>query len=138
TFQTALANAFLYRDVVVAWCGSVCQPDIVAELADFFVRFDQVDWALAAGLSDHALKLSLRVTSLGEQSGDVLREVVQGMGNAGGHDRRAGGAIPLTDTSPEAIEDVLRIVRHRLLERLDVDEQNGCRLLEACPMIPAP
>lgn len=138
TFQTALANAFLYRDLVVSWCGQVSQPDIVAEVADFFVRFDQVNWALSAGLFEGALKLSLRVSLLGEQSGDVLREVVNGLGNAGGHDRRAGGAIPLADTRPEAIEEVLRTVRQRLLDRLEIDEQMGCRLLEACPTIPAP
>ena len=50
TFQHALANAFLYRDLVVSWCGDVTQPDIIAEMADFFVRFDQVNWALAVGL----------------------------------------------------------------------------------------
>ena len=62
TFQHALANAFLYRDVVVSWCGAVTQPDIIAELADFFVRFDQVNWALAVGLFENLLKLSVRVS----------------------------------------------------------------------------
>ncbi len=45
TFQNALVNAFLYRDVIVSWCGEVSQPDIIAEIADFFIRFDQVNWA---------------------------------------------------------------------------------------------
>ena len=44
TFQHSLANAFLYRDLIVSWCGEVSQPDIVAEIADFFIRFDQVNW----------------------------------------------------------------------------------------------
>ena len=49
TFQNALSNAFLYRDLVLSWCGEVSQPDIIAEIADFFIRFDQVNWALAVG-----------------------------------------------------------------------------------------
>jgi nanoRNase/pAp phosphatase (c-di-AMP/oligoRNAs hydrolase) len=138
TVQHALANAFLYQDVVVSWCGTVTQPDIIAELADFFIRFDQVNWAVTIGVFDRLLKLSVRVAHLGGHSGEVLREVVNGFGAAGGHDKRAGGAIPLTDTSPAAIDKLLRTIRHRLLNRLGKNEQEGHRLLEASPVIQAP
>ena len=138
TFQHSLANAFIYRDVVVSWCGAVTQPDIIAEIADFFVRFDQVNWSLAVGLFENILKLSVRVSHLGGHSGEVLRNVVDGLGTAGGHDKRAGGAISLTDTSPEAIDAVLRTIRRRLLTALGIDEQQGRRLLEASPVIQAP
>ena len=138
TVQHALANAFLYRDVVVSWCGPVTQPDIIAEMADFFVRFDQVNWALAVGLFGGLLKLSVRVSQLGGRSGEVLREVVDGLGTAGGHDKRAGGAIPLADTRPETIDALLHTIRRRLLSRLAIDEHQGRRLLEASPVIQAP
>jgi nanoRNase/pAp phosphatase (c-di-AMP/oligoRNAs hydrolase) len=138
TVQSALANAFLYQDVVVSWCGTVTQPDIIAEMADFFVRFDQVNWALSAGLFEGMMKLSVRVSLLGGHSGEVLREVVDGLGTAGGHDKRAGGAIPLPDVRPETLESILTTVRHRLLTRLGIDEQKGHRLLEASPVIQAP
>ena len=64
--------------------------------------------------------------------------MVNGLGNAGGHDKRAGGAIPLADDRPETIDALLRTLRHRLLEKLAIDEQQGRRLLEACPVIQAP
>ncbi len=91
TFQHALANAFIYRDLVVSWCGVVTQPDIISELADFFVRFDQVNWALAIGHYDGMLKLSVRVSQLNGHAGEVLRNVVEGLGTAGGHDKRGRG-----------------------------------------------
>ena len=138
TFQHALTNAFLYKDVVVSWCGAVTQPDIIAEVADFFVRFDQVNWALAVGQFENLLKLSVRVGLLGGHSGEVLREVVDGLGSAGGHDKRAGGALPLPDTRPETIDAMLKLIRRRLLAKIGVDEQQGRRLLEASPVIPAP
>lgn len=138
TYQHALANAFLYRDVVVSWCGVVPQPDIIAELADFFIRFDRVNWSLSIGLFGNLMKLSIRVAHLGGHSGEVLREVVDGHGTAGGHDKRAGGAIPLPDTRPETIDATLRLIRHRLLAKLEIDEQKGYRLLEASPIIQAP
>ncbi len=138
TFQNALANAFLYGDVVVSWCGPVPQPDIIAELADFFIRFDKVNWALSIGLFENLLKLSIRAAYLGGHAGDVLRVVVDGSGTAGGHDKRAGGAILLPDTLHETIDQALRTIRHRLLAKLEIDEQRGHRLLEASPIIQAP
>lgn len=138
TFQHALANAFLYKDVVVSWCGVVPQPDIISEMAEFFIRFDRVNWSLSIGLFGKLMKLSIRVAFLGGHSGDVLRVVVDGIGTAGGHDKRAGGAIPLADTRPETIDASLRLIRHRLLTKLEIDEQRGHRLLEASPIIQAP
>jgi nanoRNase/pAp phosphatase (c-di-AMP/oligoRNAs hydrolase) len=138
TFQHALANAFLYNELVVSWCGAVTQPDIIAEIADFFIRFDQVNWSLSAGVFESQLKLSLRASSLGGRAGETLHAVVNGMGSAGGHDKRAGGAIPLSDLRPETVESLLGTVRHRLLEQLHIDEHRGHRLLSSCPVIPAP
>jgi nanoRNase/pAp phosphatase (c-di-AMP/oligoRNAs hydrolase) len=138
TFQHALVNAFLYSGVVVSWCGVVPQPDIIAELADFFIRFDQVEWALSVGQFERMLKLSVRADHIGGHCGEVLRAVVDGLGTAGGHDRRAGGAISLTDTSPDAVESLLRTVKHRFLSALHLDEPQGRRLLESCPVIPTP
>lgn len=138
TFQLALANAFLYDSVLVAWCGRVPQPDIIAEMADFFIRFDRIDWSLAIGMYDGTVKLSLRSDHIGGHCGEVLRDVVDGLGSAGGHDRRAGGAIPVDSTQDDVIDPLLRSIRLRLLERLGVDEQNGHRLLDACPTIQVP
>jgi nanoRNase/pAp phosphatase (c-di-AMP/oligoRNAs hydrolase) len=138
TFHSALANAFLYDKLIFSWCGTVTQPDIIAEIADFFIRFDQVDWALSAGVFDRQVKLSLRAGQLGGRAGEVLQAVVNGMGNAGGHDKRAGGAIALPDQQDSTIESTLRMIRHRLLTQLGIDEQQGHRLLAQCPVIPAP
>jgi nanoRNase/pAp phosphatase (c-di-AMP/oligoRNAs hydrolase) len=138
TFQTALANAFIYDKLVVTWCGTVTQPDIIAEIADFFIRFDQVDWSLSVGVFDGQMKLSLRADWLGGRAGEVLYEVVTGLGSAGGHDKRAGGAIILANHHPETAESLLRTIRRRLLDHLDIDEQQGRRLTNGCPVIPAP
>lgn len=138
TFQHALSNAFLYGEVIVSYCGRVSQPDIVAELADFFIRFDQVDWAMSLGLFEDQLKISVRTDHIGGHSGELLRQVVDGLGSAGGHDKRAGGMIVVRESSDEAIDDLLRTIRHRFLEQLDIDEQRGRRLLSASPRIPVP
>ena len=137
TVQYALANAFLYRDLVVSWCGPVSQPDIIAEMADFFIRFDKVQWVVCVGIFDGLLKLSMRVSHLGGHAGELLRDVVDGLGNAGGHDKRAGGAIPIPNNRPETIDPLLKTIRSRLLDELSITDQEGRRLLEAAPILPA-
>lgn len=137
TFQQALANAFLYRDAVMCWCGPVTQPDIVSELADFFVRFDQVAWAVCAGEFEGQVKISARCDHIGGHCGDVLRAAVDGMGSAGGHDRRAGGAVPLDALGDLPLDELLGMLRQRLLTRLGIADQTGRRLLENGPPLPA-
>jgi len=141
TFQTALVNAFIYQDLIVTWCGTVSQPDIIAEIADFFIRFEKVSWVLAVGSFEGWMKLSLRAGILGGQAGIVLHKVVENLergGNAGGHDRRAGGAIPLSGKPGESTDDLLKAIRGSLLHELNIDEQQGHRILKPCPTIAAP
>ena len=137
-FQNALTNAFLYRDAVICWCGDVTQPDLIAELADFFIRFDQVAWAICAGVFDGNLKISARTDYIGGHCGEVLRAAVDGLGTAGGHDKRAGGAIRLETTGGKSQDELLHILRGRILARLNIAETSGMRLLESCPRIAAP
>jgi nanoRNase/pAp phosphatase (c-di-AMP/oligoRNAs hydrolase) len=137
-FQHALANAFLYRDAVFCWCGEVTQPDLIAELADFFVRFDQVAWSICAGSFDGLFKVSARTDHIGGHCGEVLREAVNGLGTAGGHDKRAGGAIHIDPANGRSVDDLLHLLRGRILARLGIADQTGRRLLDESPRIAAP
>ena len=137
-FQNALTNAFLYRDAVICWCGDVSQPDIIAELADFFIRFDQVAWAICLGSYDGLLKISARTDYIGGHCGEVLREAVDGLGSAGGHDKRAGGAIPLDVDGKRSRDELLHLLRGRILSRLNISDTTGRRFLEDSPRISAP
>src|SRR5205823_145241 len=81
-------------------------PEQAAEVVDFMIRFEQVDWAVCGGVHNDQLILSVRAAIPDAHAGDVLRQVVGRLGKAGGHDRRAGGAIKLPSTAPTAIEDI--------------------------------
>jgi nanoRNase/pAp phosphatase (c-di-AMP/oligoRNAs hydrolase) len=138
TFHQALANSFLYGDAIVAWCGAVPHAEIIAELADFLIRFDRVAHVLTLGHTTDTLKLSLRSDHIGSRCGEILRAVVGDLGTAGGHDKRAGGAIELAGQGAEPPHSLLTTLRHRFLSHLHIDEQHGQRLLESCPLISCP
>ena len=131
----ALQNSFIYNRSIISWVDDLPQPEQAAEVVDFLVRFEKVDWALCGGVFDDKLILSLRTSLHGAKSGDLLRQVVGKMGKAGGHDRRAGGCIRLASTSLSAIEEVQAELRRRFLKALKIEECRGQRLVPLREML---
>ncbi|MFO0926616.1 MAG: DHH family phosphoesterase [Gemmataceae bacterium] len=131
----ALQSSFIYDRLIISWINDLPQPELAAEVADFLMRFEEVDWVLAAGVYDDKLILSMRSSAPDARAGDLLRKVVNGMGRAGGHDRRAGGTMCLPSTSASAIDDVRAELRRRLLRALDIEECRGQRLVSRKEML---
>ncbi len=125
----ALQSSFIYDRLIISWVNELPQPELAAEVVDFLIRFEEVDWAVCAGVYKDKLVLSVRAAVEDAQAGEMLRQVVGTMGSAGGHDRRAGGTITLPSTAPSAIENVQAELRRRLLKALKIDECRGQRLV---------
>jgi nanoRNase/pAp phosphatase (c-di-AMP/oligoRNAs hydrolase) len=125
----ALQSSFIYDRLIVSWVNELPQPELAAEVVDFLVRFDEIDWAFCAGVYEDRLILSVRAAVADARAGEMLRKVVGDMGRAGGHDRRAGGSIVLPSTTANAVEDIRGELRRRLLKALRIDECRGQRLV---------
>lgn len=131
----ALQSSFIYDKLIISWVNDLPHPELAAEVVDFLIRFEEVEWAVCAGVFNDQLILSVRTSVHGAQAGEMLRQVVGRRGKAGGHDRRAGGTIPLPSTSPSAIEDVQADLRKRLLKGLHIDDCRGQRLVALREML---
>jgi nanoRNase/pAp phosphatase (c-di-AMP/oligoRNAs hydrolase) len=119
-FRDAIDKAMLYDRCVVSTLGDVQYPDMVAEVADFLLRLDQVDWAAAIATYDGSLHCSVRTTDREANAGELLRRVL-GSKSAGGHEMIAGGRIPVGEdraTREQAVEQV----RARLLAELSIED----------------
>jgi nanoRNase/pAp phosphatase (c-di-AMP/oligoRNAs hydrolase) len=131
----ALQSSFIYDQLIVSWINELPQPELAAEVADFLMRFEEVEWVVAAGVYQDKLILSMRSSAPDAQAGDILRKVVGDMGKAGGHDRRAGGTIYLQSTANSYIEEVRAEIRRRLLKALHIEECRGQRLVSRKEML---
>jgi nanoRNase/pAp phosphatase (c-di-AMP/oligoRNAs hydrolase) len=131
----ALQSSFIYDNLIVSWINDMPQPDLAAEVADFLMRFEEVEWVVAAGVYKDKLILSARSSAPDAHVGDLLRKVVGKMGKAGGHDRRAGGTVPLESTAPSAVEEVRSSLRKRFLKALNIEECRGQRLVSRKEML---
>ncbi len=131
----AMQSSFIYDRLIISWVNDLAQPEQAAEVAEFLIRYEEVDWALCAGVHGEQLILSLRTSLPQGRAGELLRQVVGRLGKAGGHHRRAGGLIPLPSTAPSAIDDVQAELRRRLLKALHIDECRGQRLVALREML---
>ncbi len=91
----ALFKAQIFRHFIFVPLGPVVMPEIVAEIADLFLRRERVTWVLVSGLYNSSVYLSLRTTHFNGQAFRVLQKILNDTKNAGGHDTFAGGRIDL-------------------------------------------
>ena len=125
----ALQSSFIYDRLIISWVNDLPQPELAAEVVDFLIRFEEIDWAVCAGVYEDKLVLSVRSAVEDARAGEMLRQVVGNLGTAGGHCRRAGGFIYLPSTSASGIEQMQGELRRRLLKALHIDELRGQRLV---------
>lgn len=131
----SLQSTFIYDRLAISWVNELPQPELAAEVVDFLIRFEEIAWALCAGVYQDQLILSLRTVLPGGRAGETLRQVVGKLGRAGGHDRRAGGIVYLPSTAPSAVEDMQAELRRRFLKALHIDECRGQRLVPLREML---
>ncbi len=131
----ALQSSFIYDRLIISWVNDLPQTELAAEVVDFLIRFEEIDWAVCAGVYEDKLVLSVRSAVEDAKAGEMLRQVVGKLGRAGGHDRRAGGTIPLPSTSANAVEQLQAELRRRLLKALHIDECRGQRLVKRKEML---
>jgi nanoRNase/pAp phosphatase (c-di-AMP/oligoRNAs hydrolase) len=126
-FRDALEEAVLYDKVVISVLHEVQYPDMVAEVADFLLRLEEAEWAMAIGHYNHNLYVSLRTTNRDVNAGEILQKVL-GSKSAGGHDMIAGGRIKVTEKGVGVEKTAVR-VKERLLKTLGVDASPGQELV---------
>lgn len=135
TIIQALQSSFIYDRLIISWVNEMPAPELAAEVVDLLIRFEEIDWAVCAGVWEDKLILSVRSVAEDARAGEVIREVVDDLGRAGGHDRRAGGIIPLTSSSEKAVAEVQSEFRRRLLRCLHIDECRGRRLVRRSDLL---
>jgi nanoRNase/pAp phosphatase (c-di-AMP/oligoRNAs hydrolase) len=133
-FAESLNNATVYDSVAFTHLQSIESPETPAVIADFLLRYDQVQWVLVTalvgvGTESPSLALSLRTQSTKISAADAMRRLVRGIGEGGGHRTKAGGSVALTTSTPTEIERVRATLRRRILRSLHIPTTRGQRLV---------
>ena len=126
-----LERAWRRGGVVCVPVSRLAYPDLVAQLADFFLRVQDVDWVVAMGLHGDDILISVRADHPQANAGVKVREVVGDRGSAGGHGQMAGGRVPAAGLSNDRIESLFDELFERFCVLAGVADEPRIPLLES-------
>jgi len=115
TIARGINRAKILRGVIVSHLGHIEDPDSVSQVADLLVTFKNAQWSLCTGRYKETLRISLRGTEKNTQAADILKDIVEREGEAGGHDTIAGGNVTVGKQSSEY---AWRAAESRLVQKL--------------------
>lgn len=121
TINSALGNARIYENILVANLYEIVFPEVVAEMADFLIRLEEIETVLSMGQYNNEMILSIRTMRHDLNAGEVIRRIVDGLGAAGGHGMMAGGRVDDVGTDHESIQRAELLLTARLLKELDME-----------------
>ncbi len=129
SYAAALNNAVYFDNAVMSHIDVIDSLEKPAVMADFLLRFDQVQWSLVTGIHESKMIMSLRTSSKTHSAMDVIRKLTRNIGEGGGHRLKAGGYIPLANGSPTEIARLRDVLKRRLLRALKIRNTRGQRLV---------
>lgn len=101
TLAHAVREAFVIGRVVGANLGEVNTPDRVAQMADFLLTLEKMQWSIVTARYQGRLHVSLRANDPGAGAGRLLKRLLGGGNRGGGHGMIAGGSLELGAQAPE-------------------------------------
>lgn len=126
TMHAALAACRTHGPLALTLMEAVPSPEAVAEVADWLLRLEGQEWSLAGGACDGVYQVSLRTDAMGADAYPVLRDLLAGIGNCGGHGRMAGGQVLLDGRDPVALREEIRA---RALRQFGLETAPGTPLV---------
>ena len=93
-----MANAVFADNALLSHLDAIDSLEQPAVMADFLLRFDQVQWALVTAVNDGKLVLSLRTSSTARRPPPTsCAGSSASIGEGGGHRTKAGGFVEAGD-----------------------------------------
>jgi nanoRNase/pAp phosphatase (c-di-AMP/oligoRNAs hydrolase) len=127
----ALRNARVQGRAILTELGDIDNPDMIAEVADLLLRYDETTWTMCTGYWKGKLLISIRTSEENNLADKVIRHVVARRGTGGGHLTYAGGQIPLVKGTKKEREELEAHIEQRFLEAIGGGEGAATPLVRA-------
>ncbi|MDA8104068.1 MAG: DHH family phosphoesterase [Nitrospiraceae bacterium] len=101
-FSIGLVRRHFLKGVMFSHLGPVPFFDVCVQVADFFIRVENVSWALVTGVVGDTLVVVFRNDGLKKDAGYLARTAFGGIGSAGGH-KSMGRAQVKQDALPRGL-----------------------------------
>ena len=96
-----IREAFVVGRVIGVHLGEINTPDRVAQIADFLLTLEKMEWSFVTGRYQGRLHVSLRSNDPGAEAGRLLKRLLGGGNRGGGHGMIAGGSLEVGAAADE-------------------------------------
>jgi len=127
-FRLAIERGRIHGPLVISWLGPVEYPDMVAEVADFLMRLDEIQTSICLGRYDEDFFISLRTLNGKLNASQVMNKALRGIGSGGGHEGMAGGKAALAGLPEGTVTEKAANLKNRFLKVLGQPEDDGERM----------
>lgn len=110
-FSIALVRRHFLKGVMFSHLGPVPFFDVCVQVADFFIRVENVSWALVSGVVGNTLVIIFRNDGVDQDAGYLARTAFGHIGSAGGHEYMGRAQI-----RQDALPNGLLLVDNRGIE----------------------
>jgi len=128
TFEKAINNAVIYKDVVVSDVDRIDNPDSLAEMADFLVRLEGINWSLCIGTFQDDIYFSVRTIKTRERADRIVQKMVRKIGSAGGHNMAAAGKVDHSSIHRNDHGTTMKTLVSRFLKEIKRKDFQGKKL----------
>lgn len=125
----ALERAVRVGNVVIVNLDEVPYADVVAEVADFFLRLEGITCTAATAFYGGEMVGSVRSSSTEIDAGKLIKRAFDTKNRAGGEEYAGGGRVPLPNNKQETHTEEKAEFVERLLKELDLDDHHATALL---------
>ena len=101
-FQEAMKGLEFVKQMAVVHLGAVKKPDILVQVADFFLKMAEATWSITSGVYNGQLIIVFRNAGFTRDAGEMAHAYFGEKGSAGGHKHSARAEVPLERIEGEA------------------------------------
>jgi len=127
-FRLAIERGRIHGPLVISWLGPVDYPDMVAEVADFLLRLDEIETSICLGQYEEDFFISLRTLDKKLNASNLMQKALNGVGSGGGHEGMAGGKASLDRFPKGTVTEKTSLLKNRFLDVLGLPEEEGERM----------
>ncbi|NVO00589.1 MAG: DHH family phosphoesterase [Geobacteraceae bacterium] len=121
TIRRTLDYCRIYGTAVLVNMQGVVFPELVAEMADFLLKMENVEAVLSFGEYSKELVISLRTSTPDMNAGEMVKRLVKGVGVGGGHALMAGGKICPASLDAGFISELEKLLTDRFLAEVGAE-----------------
>lgn len=102
TLSRGIRDSFVVGHCIGVHLGEVHTPDAVAQIADFLLTLEKMEWSVVTARYHGRLHVSLRSNDPGAGAGRLLKRLLGGGNRGGGHHMIAGGSLEVGAEADES------------------------------------